>query len=44
MSFLNTECPECGSEDAYHDACEYVCPNCDHTWGEMNFEEGVEDE
>ncbi len=29
---MNTECPVCGSEDAYHDGVQYVCPNCDHEW------------
>ena len=43
MSYLNTECPVCSSEDAYHDGCEYVCPNCDHKWGRIDFEEGFED-
>lgn len=30
---MNTECPKCGMENAYFDGVEYVCPDCDHTWG-----------
>ncbi|AWH75528.1 hypothetical protein DCS32_15560 [Dokdonia sp. Dokd-P16] len=32
MSNLNTTCPKCGSEDAYHNGVEYECPKCDHEW------------
>ncbi|MDE6556223.1 MAG: hypothetical protein K2K55_04585 [Duncaniella sp.] len=30
---MNTECPNCGMENAYFDGVEYVCPDCGHTWG-----------
>lgn len=29
---MNTDCPNCGSEDAYHNGVCYECPACDHTW------------
>lgn len=30
---MDTVCPYCGCEDAYHDGVSYVCPDCDATWG-----------
>ena len=29
---MNTECPYCGSESAYHNGLCYVCPDCDAEW------------
>ena len=29
---MNTDCPRCGSESAYHDGTCYVCPDCDYEW------------
>lgn len=29
---MNTECPYCGSESAYHDGDSYVCPDCGEVW------------
>jgi protein PhnA len=29
---LNTECPKCHSESAYHDGVCYVCPDCEYEW------------
>ena len=34
---MNTECPKCGSEDAYFDGVRYFCPCCDYEWGDDNF-------
>ena len=30
---MNTECPKCHSEDAYHNGVTYECPECDYEWG-----------
>ena len=30
--FLNTDCPICGSENAYFNGVEYECPDCGKTW------------
>jgi len=27
------ECPNCGSENAYHNGVSYECPDCDNEWG-----------
>ncbi len=35
MGSLNTECPNCGDEGAYHNGQVYECPNCDYTWSEV---------
>jgi len=32
MAYLNTDCPYCGSEGAYHNGVEYECPECGATW------------
>lgn len=29
---MNTDCPNCGCEDAYFNGVCYECPNCDHEW------------
>jgi protein PhnA len=26
------KCPQCGSENAYHDGSLWVCPDCAHEW------------
>lgn len=26
------KCPQCGSENAYHDGSLWVCPDCSHEW------------
>lgn len=46
MGFLNTDCPNCGSENAYHNGVEYECPDCDYVWGgdELDSEEDNEEE
>lgn len=31
---MHVTCPECGCEEAYHNGCEYECPNCDYTWSD----------
>lgn len=37
---MNTECSNCGRENAFHDGVCYVCPDCDHTWDDgLNFYE-----
>lgn len=33
---LNTECPKCGSESAYHNGVNYECPECDYEWDDGN--------
>ncbi len=35
---MNTECPKCGSEDAYFDGVHYQCPVCDYEWEADNCE------
>lgn len=39
--FMNFECPQCGSENAYHDIIDetgsyFVCPDCGYEWGDEN--------
>lgn len=29
---MNTDCPNCGCEDAYFNGVCYECPNCDREW------------
>lgn len=29
---MNTECPNCQSENAYFDGVKFVCPDCDYEW------------
>lgn len=29
-------CPQCGSEYAYHDGIQFVCPECAHEWQPEN--------
>lgn len=29
---ITTDCPYCGSDNAYCDGVEYVCPDCGATW------------
>jgi uncharacterized Zn ribbon protein len=36
MGYLNTDCPNCLSEDAHHDGLGYVCSDCGHTWGALS--------
>lgn len=31
--FFNSDCPKCGSEDAYFNGISWECPNCNYTWG-----------
>ena len=35
---MNTECPKCGSEDAFFNGECYVCPCCDYEWEADNCE------
>ena len=40
---LNTECPKCHCEDAYHNGVCYECPSCDYEWDDgNNFELDIE--
>lgn len=32
MSILNTTCPKCDNENAYHNGVTFECPDCDHEW------------
>lgn len=43
MSDLNTECPYCESENAYHNGTEFECPDCGRTWEDDYTVEGEED-
>lgn len=36
-------CPECGFEEAYHNGCEYECPNCDYTWSDDDDDDDDDD-
>lgn len=29
---MNTECPNCGMDNAYHNGVCYACPDCDYEW------------
>ncbi len=34
------ECPECYSENAYHNGVQYECPDCGHEWDDgIEFDE-----
>lgn len=44
MGDLNTECPNCGCEDAYFNGTTFDCPNCDYEWESDNFELEDDDE
>jgi protein PhnA len=38
---LNTECPKCKSESAYHNGICYECPDCGYEWNDdLDFEAG----
>ncbi len=39
MGFLNTDCPNCGSESAFHNGVCYECPECEYEWGCIEDEE-----
>lgn len=43
MGFLNTDCPRCGSETAFHNGVCHECPECDYEWSCIDGEE-VDDE
>ena len=36
---MNTECPYCGLEGAYHDGVQFVCPDCGATWDDDNVDD-----
>ena len=36
---METVCPNCYSENAYHDGCCYVCPDCGCEWGNEDNED-----
>ena len=29
---MNTECPSCESENAFHNGVNFECPDCGHEW------------
>lgn len=33
---MSVECPRCGYDNAYHDGCNYVCPDCGYEWDDGN--------
>lgn len=33
---MEVQCPECFSEEAYHNGICYECPDCGYTWGDGN--------
>lgn len=37
ISIMNTECLNCGKENAYHDGVKYVCPDYDYEWDDNLF-------
>ncbi len=37
-------CPQCGSEDTYHDSIQFVCPMCAHEWNEADLVKAEEDD
>jgi uncharacterized Zn ribbon protein len=37
-NFFNDECPMCGDEGAYFDFDHWECPNCDYSWGWIDYE------
>jgi len=36
------QCPNCPSEDCYFNGISYECPNCDHTWGQVEVDDEEE--
>ena len=40
---MNTECPKCGSEDAFFKGVCYECPACDYEWEAGNSVFGEEE-
>lgn len=31
---MEVECPNCGSDQAYHNGVCYECPDCDNEWSD----------
>jgi uncharacterized Zn ribbon protein len=31
---MEISCPNCGSDQAYHDGVQYQCPDCDYEWSD----------
>ena len=38
------KCPECNSENAYHDGSLWVCPDCTHEWNPETVADASSDE
>lgn len=36
---MNTDCPNCGSESAFHNGVCHECPDCGHEWDCIEDEE-----
>ena len=34
---METVCPKCFDEGAYHNGVCYECPDCGYKWGDTNF-------
>ena len=32
---MNTECPSCESENAFHNGVNFECPDCDYEWNQI---------
>ena len=33
MGDFNTQCPNCGRDNAFHNGICFECPDCDYEWG-----------
>lgn len=31
---MEVECPQCESDQAYHNGVSYECPDCNHQWSD----------
>lgn len=36
---MEIQCPNCGSENAYHNGVCYECPDCDYEWGGDDYDD-----
>lgn len=39
----NSNCPNCNSENIYHDGSLWICPECSHEWSDFQNEASAEE-